>query len=132
MPETPNELTVPRVYVVVSNKKSAKMHLTGGHQKPKRNKTLCGNSATGATLVDVRDIVPCNEYRDGNLWCKRCLAMLDFEALDQKVLFSAVEFKHGTYSDLVLIPHLRRSPKTPKRPFRLTNAPPRKDWRIVE
>ena len=114
MPESPNELTGPRVYVAVSNKKSAKMHLTGGHQKPKRNKTLCGNSATGATLVDVRDIALYKEYRDGDLWCKRCLAMLDFEALDQKVLFGAVEFKQGTYSDLVFNSSSTKVSKNPK------------------
>lgn len=132
MPSPPNELTGPRLYVAVDNKKSAPMHLTGGYRRPHRKSALCGTQIGGKTLVDARDIAPHTEYKDSSLWCKRCFAMLDFEGLDQKVLFAAIEFNGVSYSDYVLIGHLRRSKKAPKRPFILTNAPKREDWRIVE
>ena len=131
MPKPENELTGPRVYVTVGGT-TPTLHLTGGYNKPNRTKTMCGVSLAGRTLVDARDIAPHYEYRDAKLWCKRCLAMLDFEGLDQKVLFSAIEFKIGTYSDLILKKHMERPSKKPKHPFSLTNAPPRKDWRIVK
>ena len=40
MANPPNELTGPRVYVAVDDKKSAKMHLTGGFHKPERDKAM--------------------------------------------------------------------------------------------
>ena len=33
-----NELTGPRVFVVVDDNKKGKIHLTGGHAKPEMNK----------------------------------------------------------------------------------------------
>ena len=132
MPSPPNELTGPRLYVAVDNKKTTTMHLTGGYRRPQRKLALCGTQIAGKTLVDARDIAPHTEYQDSSLWCKRCIAMLDFEGLDQKVLFSAIKFKDGSYGDLVVIPHLHRPSKIKAHPFILTNAPPRKDWRVVE
>ena len=132
MAQIPNELTGPRVYVAVDDKKSAKMHLTGGFHKPERDKSMCGTSIEGKTLVDARDIAPHSEYQDSDLWCLRCIGILDLEPLDQKILFSAIKFQPGTYADLVVVRHLQRPSKLKTHPFRLTNAPPRKDWRIVK
>ena len=126
-----NELTGPRVYVAVG-KKGQKLHLTGGVNKPNMSKAMCGAKFEEQILVDARDIAPREGYQDGNMWCKRCLAALDFEALDQKILFSTVRFKHGTYCDLVLIEHLKRPSKLPASPFDLTPVPPREEWRIAE
>jgi len=132
MANIPNELTGPRVYVALDDKKTAKMHLTGGYHKPERNKAMCGTSIAGKTLVDARDIAPHSEYQDSELWCLRCFRILDFEALDQKILFSAIKFQPGSYGDLIVIPHLQRPSKHKTHPFLLTSAPLRKDWRIVK
>ena len=123
-----NELTGPRVFVVVDDNKKGKIHLTGGYAKPKMNKSMCGTKLGMKTIVDARDIAPREEYRHGHRWCKRCLGMLDFEGLDQKVLFSAIEFSAGTYGLLVLADHVSRiKPK-----LTLTPAPEKSQWRIVE
>ena len=132
MANTPNELTGPRMYVADDDKKTAKMHLTGGFHKPGREKAMCGSSIAGKTLVDARDIAPHSENQDSDLWCLRCIGILDFEALDQKILFSAIKFQPGTYGDLVVIPHLQRPSKHKTHPFLLTSVPPRKVWRIVK
>ena len=46
----------------------------------------------------MQETSPHTEYKDSSLWCKRCIAMLDFEGLDQKVLFAAIEFNDVSYS----------------------------------
>tara|TARA_B100001996_G_scaffold356168_1_gene319318 strand:+ start:337 stop:735 length:399 start_codon:yes stop_codon:yes gene_type:complete len=132
MASIPNELTGPRVYVAVDDKKTAKMHLTGGYRQSKRKKAFCGNPVSGKTLVDARDIAPHSEHQNSNVWCIGCLNLLELEALDQKILFSAITISKGSYGDLVVIPHLQRPSKLKTHPFRLTNAPPRKDWRIMK
>lgn len=120
-----NELTGPRVFVVVDDKKKGKLHLTGGYAKPEKKKTMCGITLGMKTIVDARDIAPREEYRHAHRWCKRCLAMLDFEGLDQKVLFSAIEFSAGTYGQLVLARHVSRN----KPKLILTPAPKKSQWR---
>ena len=122
-----NELTGPHVFVVLGDKKE-KIHLTGGHAKPEMNKSMCGAKLGMKTIVDARDIAPREEYRHAHRWCKRCLAMLDFEGLDQKVLFSAIEFSAGTYGQLVLAGHVSRN----KPRLILTPAPEKSEWRIFE
>ena len=128
MNNTKNELTGPRVFVVVDDKKKGKIHLTGGYAKPEMNKSMCGTKIGMKTIVDARDIAPREEYRHAHRWCKRCLFMLDFEALDQKVLFSAIEFSAGTYGQLVLAGHISRN----KPKLMLTPAPEKSEWRTVE
>ena len=123
-----NELTGPRVFVVVDDNKKGKIHLTGGYAKPKMNKSMCGTKLGMKTIVDARDIAPREEYRQAQRWCKRCLARLDNEGLDQKVLFSAIEFTAGTYGQLVLADHVNRS----KPKLILTPAPHKSQWRTVE
>ena len=123
-----NELTGPRVFVVVDDNKKGKIHLTGGYAKPEMNKSMCGTKLGMKTIVDARDIAPREEYRHGHRWCKRCLAMLDFEGLDQKVLFSAIEFSTGTYGQLVVAGHVSRN----KPKLILTPTTERSQWRIVE
>ena len=132
MANIPNELTGPRVYVAVDDRKTAKMHLTGGYRQSERKKAFCGDSVSGKTLVDARDVAPHSEYQNSNVWCIRCLNLLDNEALDQKILFSAIAISKGSYGDLIVIPHLQRPSRNPRHPFLLTSAPPRNDWRIVE
>ena len=123
-----NELTGPRVFVVVDDKKKGKLHLTGGYAKPDKKKAMCGHKFATETIVDARDIAPREEYKHAHRWCKRCLAMLDFEGLDQKVLFSAIEFSAGTYGQLVLARHVSRN----KPKLILTPAPVKSKWRTVE
>ena len=122
-----NELTGPRVFVAVNDNKKGKIHLTGGYGKPKMNKSMCGTKLDMKTIVDARDIAPREEYRHAHRWCKRCLAMLDFEGLDQKVLFSAIEFSAGTYGQLVVAHHISRN----KPKLKLTSAPDKSQWRTV-
>ena len=42
MDNVKNELTGPRVFVVVADNKKGKIHLTGGYAKPEMNKSMCG------------------------------------------------------------------------------------------
>ena len=63
MTNTKNELTGPRVFVVVDDKKKGKIHLTGGYAKPEMNKSMCGTKIGMKTIVDARDIAPREEYR---------------------------------------------------------------------
>ena len=123
-----NELTGPRVFVVVDDNKKGKIHLTGGYAKPEMNKSMCGTKLGMKTIVDARDIAPREEYRQAQRWCKRCLARLDNEGLDQKVLFSAIEFSAGTYGQLMLAGHVSRN----KPKLNLTPAPDKSQWRTVE
>lgn len=123
-----NELTGPRVFVVVNDNKKGKIHLTGGYAKPEMNKSMCGTKIGMKTIVDARDIAPRDEYRHAHRWCKRCLARLDNEGLDQKVLFSAIEFSAGTYGQLVVSRHISRN----KPKLNLTPAPDKSQWRTVE
>jgi hypothetical protein len=105
-----NELTGPQVFVV-KNPRSKKLHLTGGYNQPDVKKCFCGTTIKATKVVDARDIAPREGYRDHNKWCKRCLSMLDFEGLDQKVLFAAIQFPQGTYGQLVIAGHVgRRKP----------------------
>ena len=122
-----NELTGPRVFVVVNDNKKGKIHLTGGYAKPEMNKSMCGTKLGTKTIVDARDIAPRDEYRQAHRWCKRCLGMLDFEGLDQKVLYSAIEFSAGTYGQLVVARHISRN----KPKLILTPAPDKSQWRTV-
>ena len=123
-----NELTGPRIFVVVDDNKKGKIHLTGGYAKPEMNKSMCGTKLGMKTIVDARDIAPREEYRQAQRWCKRCLARLDNEGLDQKVLFSAIEFSAGTYGQLMLAGHVSRN----KPKLILTPAPDKSQWRTVE
>ena len=105
-----NELTGPQVFVF-QNPRSTKLHITGGYNQPDVKKAFCGTTIKASKVIDARDIAPREGYRDHNKWCKRCLAMLDFEGLDQKVLFSAIQFSKGTYGQLVIAGHAgRRKP----------------------
>ena len=131
MSKLDNELTGPRVYVAVGGK-NQKLHLTGGYSKPNISKAMCGTKLEGRTIVDARDIAPRQGYQDWRLWCLKCLGLLDFEALDQKVLFSAIIGAPGTYGDIVVIPHLERPSKHKKHPFKLTPVPEKSEWRIFE
>ncbi len=128
MDNVKNELTGPRVFVVVADNKKGKIHLTGGYAKPEMNKSMCGAKLGMKTVVDARDIAPREEYRHAHRWCFRCLGMLDFEALDQKVLFSAIEISAGTYGQLVVAGHVSRN----KPKLILTPAPEKSEWRIFE
>ena len=128
MDNVKNELTGPRVFVVVADNKKGKIHLTGGYAKPEMNKSMCGAKLGMKTVVDARDIAPREEYRHAHRWCLRCLGMLDFEALDQKVLFSAIEIPAGTYGQLVVAGHVSRN----KPKLILTPAPEKSEWRIFE
>ena len=128
MDNVKNELTGPRVFVVVADNKKGKIHLTGGYAKPEMNKSMCGAKLGMKTVVDARDIAPREEYRHARRWCFRCLGMLDFEALDQKVLFSAIEISAGTYGQLVVAGHVSRN----KPKLILTPAPEKSEWRIFE
>ena len=128
MDNVKNELTGPRVFVVVADNKKGKIHLTGGYAKPEMNKSMCGAKLGMKTVVDARDIAPREEYRHAHRWCLRCLGMLDFEALDQKVLFSAIEISAGTYGQLVVAGHVSRN----KPKLILTPAPEKSEWRIFE
>ena len=92
------------------------------------NKSMCGAKLGMKTVVDARDIAPREEYRHAHRWCFRCLGMLDFEALDQKVLFSAIEISAGTYGQLVVAGHVSRN----KPKLILTPAPEKSEWRIFE
>ena len=121
-----NELTGPRVFVALGNQKE-KIHLTGGYAKPEKNKSMCGTDLAGKTIVDARDIAPREGYQDSKLWCLRCLGLLDFEALDQKVLFSAIEISAGTYGQLVVAGHVSRN----KPKLILTPAPEKSEWRTL-
>jgi hypothetical protein len=123
-----NELTGPRVFVAVDDNKKGKIHLTGGYAKPEMNKSMCGTKLGMKTIVDARDIAPREEYRHAQRWCKRCLARLDNEGLDQKVLFSAIEFTVGTYGQLVVARHISRN----KPKLNLTPVPDKSQWRTVE
>ena len=128
MDNVKNELTGPRVFVVVADNKKGKIHLTGGYAKPEMNKSMCGAKLGMKTVVDARDIAPREEYRHAHRWCFRCLGMLYFEALDQKVLFSAIEISAGTYGQLVVAGHVSRN----KPKLILTPAPEKSEWRIFE
>ena len=128
MTNTKNELTGPRVFVVVDDKKKGKIHLTGGYAKPEMNKSMCGTKLGMKTIVDARDIAPREEYRHAHRWCKRCLGVLEYEALDQKVLFSAIEFSAGTYGQLVVAGHVSRN----KPKLILTPATHKSQWRTIE
>ena len=114
--------------MVVADNKKGKIHLTGGYAKPEMNKSMCGAKLGMKTVVDARDIAPREEYRHAHRWCFRCLGMLDFEALDQKVLFSAIEISAGTYGQLVVAGHVSRN----KPKLILTPAPEKSEWRIFE
>tara|TARA_B100000767_G_C19738587_1_gene525056 strand:- start:107 stop:511 length:405 start_codon:yes stop_codon:yes gene_type:complete len=127
-----NELTGPRVFVALANQ-NEKIHLTGGHAKPEKNKSMCGKEIVGKMIVDARDIAPREGYQDSKLWCLACLHLLAFEALDQKILFSSVSMeKVGTYGDVVVIEHLKRPSKYKTHPFNLTPVPEKSEWRTFE
>ena len=128
MDNVKNELTGPRVFVVVADNQKGKIHLTGGYAKPEMNKSMCGAKLGMKTVVDARDIAPREEYRHAHRWCLRCLGMLDFEALDQKVLFSAIEISAGAYGQLVIAGHVSRN----KPKLILTPAPEKSEWRTFE
>ena len=128
MDNVKNELTGPRVFVVVADNQKGKIHLTGGYAKPEMNKSMCGAKLGMKTVVDARDIAPREEYRHAHRWCLRCLGMLDFEALDQKVLFSAIEISAGTYGQLVVARHISRN----KPKLILTPTLEKSQWRTVE
>ena len=128
MDNVKNELTGPRVFVVVADNQKGKIHLTGGYAKPEMNKSMCGAKLGMKTIVDARDIAPREEYRHAHRWCLRCLGMLDFEALDQKVLFSAIEISAGAYGQLVIAGHVSRN----KPKLILTPAPEKSEWRTFE
>jgi len=106
-----NELTGPQVFVFQNPR--TKLHLTGGYNQPDIKKGFCGTKIKVNKITDARDIAPREGYRDHSKWCLRCLSMLDFEALDQKVVFSAIEIPSvGTYGQVVIAPHVsRRKPK---------------------
>tara|TARA_B100000614_G_scaffold7158_1_gene6630 strand:+ start:178 stop:792 length:615 start_codon:yes stop_codon:yes gene_type:complete len=120
MGKTLNELTGPQVFVY-KNPRSKVYHLTGGYNQPDVKKAFCGTAIKVQNVIDARDIAPREGFRDSSLWCKRCLAMLDFEGLDQKVLFSAIKFGPGTYGQLVVAPHVGR-----KKPQLNLSPPPAK------
>ncbi len=107
-----NELTGPQVFVF-QNPRSSKLHITGGYNQPDVKKAFCGTKIKVNKVIDARDIAPRDGYRDYNKWCLRCLAMLDFEGLDQKVVFSAIKIPSiGTYGQVVIAPHVsRRKPE---------------------
>jgi hypothetical protein len=126
-----NELTGPRVFVVLGGKKE-KIHLTGGHAKPEKDTSMCGRELGNRIIVDARDIAPREGYQGSSVWCKQCLGILENEGLDQKVLFTSIQFKSGTFGDLCVIPHLGRQKKFNKYPLHLTPVPEESEWRILE
>jgi len=131
MIKSKNELTGPRVFVALGDKKQ-KIHLTGGHGKPEKNKSMCGKILRSEIIVDARDIAPREGYQDSKSWCLKCINLLDYEALDQKILFSSISMeKVGTYGDIVVIPHLERPRKYKTHPLNLTPVPEKSEWRIL-
>ena len=126
-----NELTGPRVFVALGDKKE-KIHLTGGHAKPEKISSMCGRELGSRIIVDARDIAPREGYQKSSMWCKQCLGRLENEGLDQKVLFTSIQFKSGTFGDLCVIPHLGRQKKFKQYPLNLTQVPKKNEWRIFE
>ena len=126
-----NELTGPRVFVALGDKKE-KIHLTGGHAKPEKVSSMCGRELGSRIIVDARDIAPREGYQKSSMWCKQCLGRLENEGLDQKVLFTSIQFKSGTFGDLCVIPHLGREKKFKTYPLNLTPVPKKNEWRIFE
>jgi len=106
-----NEVTGPRVFVV-QNSKSSKLHITGGYGQPEMKKTLCGQKVNTPTVFDPRDTAARDGYQDHTKWCVKCMGFLDFEALDQIILFAAIEWPTGTNGQHSVVPHLSR--KKPK------------------
>lgn len=113
-----NEVTGPRVFVV-DNGRGSKLHITGGYGQPDMKQALCGANIKVTKVLDPRDTAARDGYQDYNMWCTKCMGLLDFEALDQKILFSAIEWPAGTTGQLIIAGHLtRRKPK-----LRLTPPP---------
>ena len=129
MTNTKNELTGPRVFVVVDDKKKGKIHLTGGYAKPEMNKSMCGTKIGMKTIVDARDIAPREEYRDSHRWCKTLPRHAGFRSIgSESLVFPAIEFSAGTYGQLVLAGHVSRN----KPKLMLTPAPEKSELRTVE
>jgi hypothetical protein len=126
-----NELTGPRVFVVLGGEKE-KIHLTGGHAKPEKKLSMCGRDLASKIIVDARDIAPREGYQKSSMWCKQCLGLLENEGLDQKVLFTSIQFKSGTFGDLCVIPHLGREKQFKKYPLNLTPVLEKSEWRVFE
>jgi len=112
-----NEVTGPRVFVV-QNSSSSKLHITGGYAQQDMKKTFCGRKVNTPTVLDPRDTAAREGYQNYTMWCVKCIGLLDFEALDQIILFAAIEWPTGTNGQLSVVPHLSR-----KKP-RLKLAPP--------
>jgi len=118
MGKTLNEITGPRVFVV-DNPRTKKLHITGGYGQPDMKRTLCGQKVNTPTVLDPRDTAARDGYQDYTKWCVKCMGLLDFEALDQIILFAAIEWPTGTNGQLSVVPHLSR--KRPK--LKLTPPP---------
>jgi len=99
--------TGPRVFVV-QNSKSSKLHITGGYGQSEMKKTLCGQKVKTPTVFDSRDTAARDGYQDHTKWCVKCMGLLDFEALDQIILFAAIEWPTGTNGQHSVVPHLSR------------------------
>jgi hypothetical protein len=113
-----NEVTGPKVWVV-KNPNSKKHHMTGGYGQPEMSKCFCGNQIETNEVFDPRDIAARDGFQDLDLWCIKCIGLLDFEALDQKIIFSAIDFGNGYFYKDNLMDHLGRS----KPKLRLTPPP---------
>lgn len=113
-----NEVTGPKVWVV-DNPGSKKYHMTGGYGQPDMKQCFCGAKIKATKVIDPRDIAAREGFQDLNLWCIKCIGLLDFEALDQKIVFAAIDFGNGYFYKDNLMQHLsRRKPK-----LRLTPPP---------
>jgi len=90
VPTNKTDLTGPSVYVVFPKRKG-KIHLTGGYQASSFDHGLCQRQLTIDEVVDARDIAPYSEFtgeENYDKWCGQCLHRLNWEALDQQILFA--------------------------------------------
>ena len=106
-----NEVTGPKVWVV-DNPGSKKYHMTGGYGQPDMKQCFCGVKIKASKVIDPRDVAAREGLQNIDLWCIKCLSLVDYEALDQKILFAAIDFNNGYFYKDNIMDHLgRRKPK---------------------
>jgi len=118
-----NEILGPKLWLWKGSQ-DKKWHVTGGYGQPDMKKTLCAKSIPAtSSVISTRAVVCRKGGRDYKQYCLKCLNLVGYEALEEKIIFSAVKTPDGgTFGGAIISPQLnRRSPQPelnegPKRP----------------